>query len=708
MNIKIIVLAILVNLASLPAKVIEYQEIYQKDNSVFKEAMHMQIKSEVKKHTKEIQDLYAHIGYQPIWIDKDQITHDAGVLLDEIKLDKNRGLFSSLDKTYETLLKEEQLFDPAQTLKEKVALEFRFTQLYTKYIDAIIEGKKCDYTAATLIAYSLEKGSLVDGLNAIVKERVTYATPELRSKDRILKESKGLDEGIKTKCQTTYKTLDEMYKLLGHQPVWVGQSGISTYTTELFREIKEDITLDKNGKVYKEYQTLFAFEMPKENKKIVEYELKIAKLYKRYMEHLLYGEINWKKFQRDLKHNHRNAAWVTHDVVASPESLLVAAINEGSLVDAFEKAKPQLLWYEALLTALKKYQKITANGGWESLPVFETIKPEESNNSMLPLIRERLSIEGDYINCPETTDATDYDACLLDAVKTFQKRHGLAADGYIGKLTQKALSQSAEEKVAQIKLNINRMKWLKRDSERYRIFVNIPAFRMYVFDKQKQIQSMKVIVGKKRHETPVFYNRVRSIVLNPYWRIPRSIIRNELVPKLKKNRHYLIKNHIELHTGYSEHSPRVNSLKVNWHKYGRKLPPYKFMQSPGVTNALGKVKYLFPNKFAVYMHDTNAKSLFKKDIRAFSHGCVRLDKPFKLLETFSTIDAKVDFQKAEKILEHNRKTPIRLAKSIPIDMVYLTTWVNTEGTIEFRDDIYGYDKLHLSTYKTKSVSTSTD
>jgi len=689
----------LLGVVSLFSEVMEYQEIYQKDNSIFKETMSVQIKSGVKNHTKEIENLYKEIEYQPIWIDKDQITHDAGVLLDEIKLDKNRGLFSDLNKTYNTLLKESLLFDPSQTLKEKVALEFKFTELYTKYIDTIIEGQKCDYTARTLIVYSLEKGSLVHGLNAIVKERVTYATPGLKTKDRIVTENQELDEGIKTKCQTTYKTLDEMYNILGHQPVWVGKSALSTYTTELFREIKDDITLDKNAKIHNEYQRLSSLKIPKENKKIVEYELSIAKLYKEYMGHLLYGEINWKKFQRDLKRHHRNAAWVTHSVMASPESLLVEAINAKSLIYAFKKAKPQLPWYETLLTALNKYQNIADNGGWESLPAFEVIKPEESNNSMLLRIRERLSIEGDYNNCPEVVDAIYYDTCLLDAVKIFQKRHGLAAEGYIGKLTQKALNQRAEEKVAQIKLNINRMKWLKRDSERYRIFVNIPAFKMYVFDNHKPIQSMKVIVGEKRHETPVFYNRVRSIVLNPYWRIPRSIIRYEMVPKLKKNKHYLIKNRIELHTGYSEHSPKVNSLKVNWHKYGRTLPPYKFMQSPGVKNALGKVKYLFPNKYAVYMHDTNAKSLFKKDIRAFSHGCVRLHKPFELLETFSTIDTKVDFKKATKILEHNRKTPIRLAKSIPIDIVYLTTWVDIDGTIEFRDDIYGYDKLQLSADK---------
>ena len=699
MNIKIILLLTLLGMTSLQANVREYQEIYHQDNSDFKEAMRVKIKNDVKNYTIEIQDLYAKIGFQRIWINKDQITHDAEVLLDEIKLDKSRGYFSGLDKTFETLLKEDLLSDPAQTIKEKVDLEFKFTQLYTHYIDTIIKGQKCEYTAGTLIAYSLEKGSLVYGLNAIVKERVIYATPDLKSQGRILDESQALDEDIKTKCQTTYKTLDELYKILDHQPVWISRAGLSVYARELFTEIKEDITLDKNGTIYKEYQRLFAFKLPTNNKKIVAYELAISKLYQRYMGHLLYGEINWKKFQKDLKRRYRNAAWVKHDVVLSAESLLVRAINTGTLVSAFEKSKPHLPWYRTLFSALKKYQNIAADGGWERLPVFKTIKPEEHNNSMIPSIRKRLSIEGDYNDCPEVVDKTNYDACLLDAVKTFQKRHGLAAEGYIGKLTQKALSQSAEEKVAQIKLNINRMKWLKRDRERYRILVNIPAFKMYVFDHHKQIQSMKVIVGKRRHETPVFYNRVRSIVLNPYWRIPRSIIRNEMVPQLKKNRYYLINNRIELHTGYSEHSPSVNSLNVNWHKYGRNLPPYKFMQSPGVKNALGKIKYLFPNKFAVYMHDTNAKSLFKKDIRAFSHGCVRLHKPFELLETFSTIDTKIDFQKSKKILKHNRKTPIRLSKSIPIDMVYLTTWVNSNGVIEFRDDIYGYDKLQLSSYK---------
>ncbi len=208
-----------------------------------------------------------------------------------------------------------------------------------------------------------------------------------------------------------------------------------------------------------------------------------------------------------------------------------------------------------------------------------------------------------------------------------------------------------------------------------------------------------MIAGRKGHNTPVFYNRVRTIVLNPYWRIPASIIRHEMIPKLKKNRNYTNSKKIEIHTGYSEHSPMVNPYNVNWHKYGRKLPPYKFMQSPGKHNALGKIKYLFPNKYSVYMHDTNQPNLFSKDVRSLSHGCVRLHKPVELLETFSIMDPKINFEKAQKTLEHNKKTPLRLSHSIPIDMIYLTTWVEDDGTVNFRDDIYGYDKMQSQKIK---------
>jgi murein L,D-transpeptidase YcbB/YkuD len=266
-------------------------------------------------------------------------------------------------------------------------------------------------------------------------------------------------------------------------------------------------------------------------------------------------------------------------------------------------------------------------------------------------------------------------------------------------MTRKALSETAAQKVTKLKLNIDRIKWIKRGNDTHHIYINVPSFTMYMFDGFDVMQSMRVITGRKGHETPIFYGRVRTIVLNPYWRIPASIIRHETIPKLQKDPAYTTKKKIEIHTGYSEHSPRVNPYKVNWHKYGKRLPPYRFMQSPGEHNALGKVKYLFPNKYAVYMHDTNEKYLFVKDYRALSHGCVRLHKPFELLETFSKIEPKIDYEKSQKILASNKKTPYRLTKTIPVDIIYLTAVVGKDGTVMFYDDVYGYDKMQLDASK---------
>ena len=189
----------------------------------------------------------------------------------------------------------------------------------------------------------------------------------------------------------------------------------------------------------------------------------------------------------------------------------------------------------------------------------------------MPALRERLTIEGDYV-CDSNETGKRYKGCLVDAVKKFQARHGLEAAGFIGKMTRKALNESAEEKVAKLKLNLDRIKWIKRDNDKYHIYVNIPSFSMYMYDGKEVIRSMRVITGRKGHETPIFYGRVRTIVLNPYWRIPPSIIRHETVPKLQKDPGYTNKKHIEIHTGYSEHSPKDRPLFCQLAQIWQKTP----------------------------------------------------------------------------------------------------------------------------------------
>lgn len=700
MKLKIILVAIFLSVCSLNASVADYQEIYNQEHEEFNQKMREEIKKSVTSYSQKVQELYNAIDHRPVWVDNDYLTHHAELLIHELKADFKKGLHKELVPIYNTLIPNEATIFVSDSLKERVKIELGLMELYVSHIDAILEGRKSEYTALSLLQHALKEEDLLHALNAISKERIKHRTPLLDQNMTILKESETIDKDSTILLTGDSKTerLKALYELLHFQPVWITQAGFSSYSKDLFKQIEDDITLDRNGSIYQKYQKIKLLIVPKDKQKIHEYEFQIAGLFDDYISHLLYGNIDWNVFQEKLKHK-RNANWVVHNVLSSPESLLLEAIiGQGSLNYAFKEATPHFYMYGKLLKGLEKYQEIVKAGGWEELPDFTDLKPG-MNDPIVPELRERLAKEGDYVPCKESNNSDLYDECLVEAVKKFQNRHGLANEGYIGKMTRKALKESAEEKVARIKLNLDRMKWIKRSDDRYQIWVNIPAYTMYMYDKDQLIESMKVIVGRNGHNTPVFYNRVRSVVLNPYWRIPASIIRAEIIPKLKRNRNYTDSKNIEIHTGYSEHSSRVNPHTVNWNKYGRKLPPFRFMQSPGTDNALGKIKYLFPNKYSVYMHDTNQRNLFSKDVRSLSHGCVRLHKPIELLETFSKIEPDINFEKAKAVLEENKKTPIRLSNTVPVDLIYITTWVENDGTVAFRDDIYGYDKLQLSTMK---------
>ncbi len=698
--IKNIVLVLSLSFGTLQATVADYQEIYQKEHQEFNQQMRAAIQKSVTSSSQEVQRLYKEIDYQPIWVDKDYLTQYTELLVHELKEDFKRGLHPELVASYKRLLPDDEKIFTSASLENRVEVELGVMQLYVDTIQDILKDKKSSHTALSLLQHALKEKSLIHGLNKISNERIAERIAEVDQNATARKEREKIDRvHIKELTAGDEKErLTAMYQLLDFQPLWITSEGYTPYTKELYSQIEGDITLDRQGKVYQQYQVLKNATAPKEKSEIVAQEFEIARLYQHYMSHLLYGNIDWKRFQRDLKRQHANGVWVVHNILTSPELLLIESMKDQSLAHAFKEAKPKFPLYDRLLSGLKRYQDIAQAGGWQSLPDFKDLKPGMSS-PVVPALRERLTQEGDYQSPLDHQETDRYDAPLLEAVKKFQSRHGLANEGYVGKMTRQALDESVEQKIARLKLNLDRIKWIKRGSDRYQIYANIPGYTLYVFDGQESVQSMKVIIGRKGHETPIFYGRVRTIVLNPYWRIPASIIRHEMIPKLQKDPQYTNKKKIEIHKGYSEHSASVDPLNVNWHQYGRKLPPYKFMQSPGTHNALGKIKYLFPNSYAVYMHDTNQPYLFSKDVRALSHGCVRLHKPVDLLETFSVMDPKIDFKKSQKVLENNVKTPLRLSNSIPVDVIYLTTWVNRDGSIQFRNDIYGYDKLQLLTSK---------
>jgi len=698
MNIKIIIVTLLLNLTALYAAE-GYQEVAQEQQQAFNKEMKAELKKQLPKAPKYVQYLYKVIDYQPVWVDKDYLSYHTEMLLSELKDDFKKGLHKDLVAQYKALLPDENKAFASDSIEDKAKMEIGIMKLYAKSIDAILKNKKSKYDAVTLLKKAVDEKSIMSAIDEISDERVVDATFHRDLNLTVAQEKQAKYRALAARLIGKDKKdrLKAMYELLGYAPIWITEEGLTDYTKTLFSYIESDITLEKNASIYKAYEAIKNAEVPKDTKEIGTREFEIAKLYQDFMAHKLYGDIDWKKFQRTIRTTMRHGVWTVHPILETPEGLLIESLKHKSLDYAFKKAKPAFNHYDRMLNALKKYKDIAARGGWETLPDFKNMKPG-MHASVVPALRKRLAIEGDYV-CDKNETGTKYSGCLVDAVKKFQARHGLEAAGFVGKMTRKALNVSVEEKVTKLKLNLDRIKWIKRDKDKYHIYVNIPSFSMYMYDGKELIRSMRVITGRKGHETPVFYGRVRTIVLNPYWRIPPSIIRHETIPKLKKDPGYTNKKRIEIHTGYSEHSPKVNPYKVNWYKYGRKLPPYKFMQSPGEKNALGKVKYLFPNKYAVYMHDTNQRYLFVKDYRALSHGCVRLGKPFELLETFAEIEPKIDAERSKEILEENKKTPYRLTNSVPVDIVYLTALVMKDGTVMFFDDVYGYDKMQLEVSK---------
>jgi len=500
--------------------------------------------------------------------------------------------------------------------------------------------------------------------------------------------------------------LRQLYTQLLFVPVWTDEESLSALGIELFSQIKEDKTLQEDTKLYQDALSLEekASEVYTDEATVaqkVDLELKMSQLYGGYANYALYGSINWGAFQdrlHNLKVEDIGAAWVTYRPKFDAASLLENAVFGAGLKAMFEQAQPKDYGYKKLREALITYEEMARNGGWEHLSIKGTLKVDNVY-AAVPALRERLRISDDYTGCDED-ESTTFDDCLKKAVARFQKRHGLTAKGTVDAPTLAALNVPVEKRIEQIRLNLDRIKWLnERDAKRH-IVINIPAFRLFFEEDKALRQEMRVITGTKKNPTPIFSNEVETIVLNPYWNVPKSIIQKEMIPKLLRNANAMKRERIEIHQGWEEDASAVNPASVNWSQYRySKSMPYRFAQSPGKGNALGKLKFLFPNQFSVYMHDTPTKHLFSRDVRAFSHGCIRLSKPKELMETFASFNPTINLEKTEKILQGDKNAYLKLHNSVPIDVVYLTAYIDYDGVLQFRNDVYEYDKMQLLSYR---------
>lgn len=510
---------------------------------------------------------------------------------------------------------------------------------------------------------------------------------------------------LQTQPQESF--LRRLYTQLFFVPVWMGESKPSAAALALFDHIKNDGTLNKNGKLYLDTLRLEGKveDVYADNGKLVDkvdLEFKISQLYKAYTNYAYFGSINWGAFQARISNlivNGVSTEWVLHRPKVDAIEMMENAALGGDLAQALDAATPTKYHYRELQKKVAKYREIKADGGWGTVNLTETLKPGKRAQGV-PSLRERLIVTRDYIPCDESNEDLIYDKCLQKAVKHFQVRNGLSDDGEVGPITLAVLNKTVDERIETMLLNLDRIKWFRDQDSKRHVIINIPDFMLYFEEDGELLQSIRTVVGTPKNPTPIFSNTVKTIVLNPQWNVPKSIIQNEMIPKLLRNPYAMSKERIEVFNGWGRDAVKINPASVNWgaYRYSKNMP-FRFAQTSGTHNALGKVKFLFPNKFSVYMHDTPSKHLFNKDKRAFSHGCIRLQKPRELLETFSTFNDNVDFEKSQDILKGKKKVYLPLDNRVPVDVVYLTSWVDYEGQLQFRNDVYHYDEMQLKSFR---------
>jgi len=404
--------------------------------------------------------------------------------------------------------------------------------------------------------------------------------------------------------------------------------------------------------------------------------------------HLLGGRVNYETLDPEWHPSRREV-----DLVA----VLEKAVSTENITQTLHSLLPEHADYFLLRDALARYRRIHERGGWNSVPDGPTMRKGDTGDRVEAL-RERLILAGDLEEY-ESPDEIVFDDELEAAVIRFQRRHGLDPDGLIGRETLAQLNTSVEQRINQVLINMERWRWLPGNlGERY-ILVNIANFELDVIDNGKEIMNMRVIVGRHYRRTPVFTGLMSYLVLSPFWNIPPGITANDILPQVRNDVSYLEKNNIRVFKGWGANAPEIDPATVDWSQITPRNNPYRFRQDPGPNNSLGLVKFMFPNRFNVYLHDTPARELFTRVQRDFSSGCIRVEKPVELTEYL--LANRPGWTRGQILAAMRRpvEQTVTLPNPIPVHILYWTAWAEEDGTIHFRRDIYNrdqrlYDALH--------------
>jgi murein L,D-transpeptidase YcbB/YkuD len=391
--------------------------------------------------------------------------------------------------------------------------------------------------------------------------------------------------------------------------------------------------------------------------------------------HQLFGKVNpstlnadW-NFRRDL--DGRDPAVMVQDILdsRSPAGSVMNLVPRGWL-------------YLGLKAALVEYRRIQANGGWPTIPEGPTLEAGDAD-ARLSLLSERLAITGDL---EAAGTFTTYDTTLEAGVRRFQRRHSLAVDGVIGPATISALNVPVEARIGQLELSLERARWVMNGLEDDFVIVNVAGFEAYLVHKRDIVWQTRVQVGRAYRQSPIFRDEIKYLVFNPTWTVPYNIATNDLLPQIQEDVGYLTARNFSVR---DRDGGIVDAGSVDWSGLARGNFPYTLVQEPGPENALGRVKFMFPNEHDVYLHDTPNRALFDSPERAFSSGCIRVENPFELAEEL--LGRGWDRERIDEVIAGGETTTVRMAEPLPVLLLYWTAEVTPDGIVEFFSDIYGRD-----------------
>lgn len=490
-------------------------------------------------------------------------------------------------------------------------------------------------------------------------------------------------EAVRGNDSLDWHSLDRFYELVGGQPVWITPGGPTDQARAVMAVLAEAADQGLDPERYRSHALIYQ-QNTWQPDELARFDLLLSDAVLRYARDLAGGRVdpaetdpNW-----HLPGNSFDAV-----------GFLGSAVTNGEADRALRQLVPRHPAYHALRSALVRYQGVAAAGGWSRLTGIDRLElgawgPEVEQ------LRTRLAAEG--IVAEPGQVPLFFDQTLVDAVQQYQARNGLQVDGIVGRYTLEALNIPVAARVAQIAANMERWRWFGQELGSRYLLVNTAGSEVSLVEDGRVVFHTLAITGRRDRPSPSFASRIQGITVNPPWNVPLRIAVHDLLPMQQQDADYFTGKQIHVLRPDGDELVEVNPAEIDWSRYGVNNFPFHLRQEPGEQNSLGRVKFTMHNRFQVYLHDTPAKGLFRKDQRAFSSGCIRLERASDLAVLLMGGDPQQQSQKLAELIEGEETVQLPLSNRIPVYLIYLTAWVDQSGVLQFRRDVYGRDQLLMA------------